>query len=133
MESTDQIKNTINSLTIDEDERQELWIYHLNGHPSSAFAEYLDLIRQEYVQDLEFQQKLKQTINNTYPIQFHDLLNQFSLVEQSIMCLLALGLTPVEISWYKNIAEVRIRQAISVIRKHECWKTVYDPTLIEIE
>jgi DNA-directed RNA polymerase specialized sigma subunit len=122
---SNQVSNLINCLTNDEDQRQNLWIHYLSGNPPSSFASYLSKIEREFSLDSQIQQTLWDTHSNPKTDKFQELLVNFSEIEQSVLCLLALGLTISEISSYKGISEVRIRQLISVVRYNECWEEIY--------
>lgn len=125
MSPSNQVSNLINCLTNDEDQRQNLWIHYLSGNPPSSFASYLSKIEREFSLDSQIQQTLWDTHSNPKTDKFQELLVNFSEIEQSVLCLLALGLTISEISSYKGISEVRIRQLISVVRYNECWEEIY--------
>ena len=125
MKPTDSVNNLINCLTKDEDARQELWVYYLSGNPVSAFASYLDKINKEFTADIELQEHLWSVCSNPPSERFQELLKRFSNVERSIICLLALGLTVSEVSRYKHISEVRIKQVVSIIRDNSCWEELY--------
>ena len=125
MSPTDEVSNLINCLTSNEDQRQELWIYYLNGNSPLTFVLYLRKIQQEYNLDEQLQKYLLFMFNNPPSAKFHSLLNRLSEIEQSIVCLLALGLTIDQVSEYKGISRVRIKQVISIIRENDCWKEIY--------
>jgi DNA-directed RNA polymerase specialized sigma subunit len=122
MEAAD---SQINCLTSNEDERQDLWVHYFSGNPPETFASYLQKIQYEYALDETLQERLRQVSLNLPSDKLHTLLLRLSGVEQSIVCLLALGLTITEISKYKGITEIRIRQAISVIKQNDCWEEIY--------
>jgi hypothetical protein len=100
-------------------------VHYLSGHSPSTFAAHLDKLNQEFVVESSLQQKLWDVFSNPPSDKFKELLNNFSEVEQSVVCLLALGLTVTELSGYKGISEIRIRQVMSVIRDNDCWEELY--------
>jgi len=122
---TEQVSKLISCLTEDEDKRQDLWVHYLSGNPTSTLASYLEKINQEYSQHSELQDLLWQVFVNPPSDRFKTLLSNFSEVEQSVICLLSLGLTVSRISEYKGISEVRIRQLISIVRYNEVWEELY--------
>ena len=125
MNPTDQVSQLINCLTNDEDKRQDLWVHYLSGHSPSTFVAHLDKISKEFCADQYLHKLLWDIFNNPPSHKFKELLSNFSEVEQSVVCLLALGLTVDQLSKYKGISEIRIRQVISIIREKDCWEELY--------
>ena len=125
MSPTEQVSKLINCLTKDEDQRQDLWVHYLSGHCPSTFASHLEKLNKEYSIDSDMQAVLWDVFVNPPSDKFKELLNNFSPIEQSIVCLLAIGLTISELSQYKGISEVRIRHVIQVIRYNGCWEELY--------
>ena len=64
-------------------------------------------------------------LDNPPSDKFYDLLEHFSEVERSVIALLALGLEVDQVSGYKAISEIRIRQVISIIKDNNCWEEIY--------
>jgi hypothetical protein len=122
---TDQVSKLISCLTEDEDQRQDLWVHYLSGNPTSSFASYLEKLNKEFSHDSEMQDRLWQVFVNPPSDKFKTLLSNFSDIEQSVLCLLALGLTVSRISEYKGIAEIRIRHVISIVKENDCWEELY--------
>ena len=125
MSPTEQVSNLINCLTKDEDLRQDLWVHYLSGHSPSSFASYLQKIEKEFAVDTELQERLWYAFNAPVSVKFNELLECFSDVERSVLCMLSLGLTVSQISGYKRISEIRIRQVISIVKENECWEELY--------
>lgn len=125
MDPADQVSNLINHLTNDEDQRQNLWVHYLSGHSPESFASHLKKIDIEERIEREVQARLWYVLSNPPSGKFSQLLSKLSDIEQSIACLLALGLTVSELSGYKGISETRIRQVISVMRDNDCWEELY--------
>lgn len=121
MDPTKQVNNLINCLTNDEDKRQDLWVHYLSGHSPSSFVSHLNKISKELAVAVEMQQILLIPPSD----KFYALLSRLSELEQSIACLLALGLTVGQISHYKGISEVRIRQVLEVMKYNSAWKELY--------
>jgi len=121
----EQVSQLINCLTKDEDQRQDLWVHYLSGHSPSTLASHLSKLKKEFSNDADLQHLLWDVFNNPPSDKFKELLANFSEIEQSIVCLLALGLSISELSQYKSISEVRIRHIIQVIRYNEVWKEIY--------
>ena len=125
MKTQDEVNNLINCLTNDEDKRQELWAHYLSGNATSSLAAYLDKINKEYSVDFELQSRIWHILKNPPSERFYNLLSRFSKVEQSIVALLALGFKVADISGYKGISEIRIRQVIFIIKENDCWEELY--------
>ena len=125
MSSTDQVSQLINCLTNDEDQRQDLWVHYLSGHSPSTFADHLEKINREFYADSYLQNLLWDIFKNPPSDKFKQLLDTFSQIEQSVVCLLALGLTVSELSKYKGISEIRIKHVISIVKEKDCWEELY--------
>lgn len=125
MSPTERVSNLINCLTNDEEQRQDLWVHYLSGNPTSSFTSYLNDINKEFAIDAELQRALWHASSDPGTDKFQELLANFSDIEQSVLCLLALGLNISKISSYKGISEVRIRQLISVVRYNGVWEQLY--------
>lgn len=125
MSQTDQVSKLISCLTEDEDKRQDLWVHYLSGNPPSSFSSYLEKLNQELACSSDLQDLLWQVFVNPPSDKFKILLSNFSDVEQSVLCLLALGCTVSHIAEYKGIAEIRIRQVISIVKENDCWEELY--------
>lgn len=125
MSPTDQVSQLINCLTKDEDQRQDLWVHYLSGHSSSTLASHLEKLNKEFRNDSDLQHLLWDVFSNPPSDKFKELLTHLSDIEQSVVCLLALGLSISELSGYKRISEIRIRHVISVIKDNDCWEELY--------
>ena len=125
MSQTDPVSKLISYLTKDEDQRQDLWVHYLSGNPTSSFSSYLEKLNKEFAHESDLQEQLWQTFANPPSDKFNKLLSNFSDVEQSVLCMLALGLTISRISEYKGISEIRIRQVISIVKENDCWEELY--------
>jgi hypothetical protein len=125
MEPADKVSSLITHLTSDEDLQQDLWVHYLSGHPADALAAYLEKLKMETAIEREIQARLWYVFRNPPSEKFTKLLASLSELEQSVACLLTLGLTVDKISKYKGISEIRIRQVISVMRDNDCWEQLY--------
>jgi hypothetical protein len=121
----DQVNSLINCLTNDEDQRQDLWVYYLSGHLPDSLSSYLDQLNTESSVERQVQAQLWYIFKNPPSDKFFELLSKLSETEQSMACLLALGLTVSQLSKYKSISEVRIRQVIAVMSDNDCWEQLY--------
>jgi hypothetical protein len=123
MSSLERISCLINSLTNDEDIRQDLWLHYLNGNAVETFQSKLERLIVEYSDYSELQESIWVLIKNPISDSLSDTLeNNFTDYERSIICLIVLGVGIEEISRIKGISEVRIRQSIATIRYNTVWK-----------
>src|SRR4051812_30427308 len=105
----------INQLTIDSDERQELWVHYLYNRDISALSNYLSKIRKTFSEDELLQITLwKKVSSSSVANELLGLFDHFTDLEQSIIRLLALGATVEQISGIKSIGVVRIRHIVSI-------------------
>lgn len=125
METKQTVGHLINCLTQNEDLRQELWVHYLSGNTVDSFVSHLKEISTDYSEDETIRANIWHLINNPPSDRFQNFLKTFSEFEQSILVLLALGMTTSQISAYKGISEVRIRQTISSIRYNISWEQFY--------
>ena len=119
---TETINRIINSLTQDEDHRQDLWVFYLENNAPYAFDEFLKRIRlgeKRYAKD----KKIAQDIFASTP-KFDEFLTNFTEFEKEIVFLIALECSTLDIARYKDISEVRILQAISVIKSKPAWEQI---------
>jgi|GEM_PF-5056844 len=121
----EKVSTLINCLTNNEDLRQELWVHYLSGNSVDTFADHLHRLSLEHSIDEKLRNAVIDAIHNPPSEQLKSVLERFSEFEQSIMCLLALGLNSTEVSGYKKISDVRIRQTIDSIASSPCWKDIY--------
>jgi len=116
------INRIINSLTSDEDRRQDLWVFYLENNTPYAFDEFLKRIRlgeKRYARD----KKIAQDIFASSP-KFDNFLTNFTELEKEIMFLMALETSTLDIARYKGISEERILQAIDVIKSKPAWEEI---------
>jgi hypothetical protein len=117
------IQKKIDSLSNDEDCRQDLWIKYLED-PSSSISENLTSIQNsQHIDDLIVQNLI---VNATLsPVSdTMVLLDNFTELERSVVILLILGLTKEQISRYKMIEMLRLQQMINNISTHPVWESL---------
>lgn len=125
MDLKTQASNLINCLTNDEDFRQELWVYHLDGNPIESLPDYLNKLKLERSDDFKLKKAIHQIIQNPLSDNVLEFLDNFTDFERSIICLSMLDLTIERIASIKGISEVRIRQTIANIRYNSIWEKYY--------
>jgi hypothetical protein len=117
-----QIFQIINGLTSDEDYRQELWCHYLSGDSSAMLSDRLTKIKQDSENYDRLQEAIWVLYKNPPSPELLDFLRSFSEFEQSIMFLLLMGFSANEVSEYKDISLVRIRQIIVAIQNNPVWE-----------
>lgn len=122
MRSTAKIKQKIHNLTKDDDDRQELWLHYVSGNSPSTFEQKLLKIKRKREQEEKFLCAISEFYINPPSKKTLKLLETFSEFERSIMFLLLLGFTVQEVSEYKGISYIRIKQSIASIKTHTIWK-----------
>lgn len=125
MKTTAEVSHLINCLTNDDDLRQELWVYYLDGNPVESFASHLDKLAATFADDIMVRRSLWKLLKDPPKEEFQEFLENFTDFERSLIIVLMLGLTVEKISAYKGISEVRIRQAITSLRYNKCWEVYY--------
>ena len=134
MKSLDQVGNTINCLTNDEDQRQELWLHYLSGNSEDTLVSKLEIIKKNEIESY-LEVAAIQLLSNPKHSELLTLMEEnCSEFEWSLIILVALGLSVEVISEYKGISEVRIRQALSSIRYNKLisiWEPKLAPSVVK--
>lgn len=125
MDPLNSVRQTINCLTDNEDYRQSLWVHYLNGNSIESFSAHLSQLKLETQISKETEKFIFLMMRDDESNKIQSILSNFSTYEQSIMCLLVLGLSVQEISTLKGISEVRIRQSLATIRYNPYWEKEY--------
>lgn len=122
MRPTGEVNSLINCLTNNEDERQDLWVHYLSGHPVDSLSVHLKQVQLEYSDDKELRKAIWSLIQDPISEELSNFLAlNFTDYERSIICFLMLGLNVEKISGVKGISQVRIRQSIATIRYNKAW------------
>ncbi len=120
----------INSLTEDEDLRQDLWVAHLSGAPiSQLFNTAVDARIFNIYTKIEQPQIIQQLFSSPLPDQF---LNNFSDIQRSIMCLLTIGYNIGEVCVHLGMNEVSIRRIIREISQNKAWDNLWPSNVISM-
>lgn len=113
----------INSLTDDEDLRQELWVDHLSG---SCLRKLFNKVKDSHVNintpSPDQLESIQLVISNPPSQAF---LSKFSNIECSIMCLLAIGYNIGDLSVLLGMSEVSIRRIMVDISLNQAWDTLW--------
>lgn len=115
------IKDRIDRLSLNEDERQDLWAAYLEN-PDINFSNTLDGIK--------FYKSIHDQISANIVACFYslsysstaDALDNFSDLERSVLILLMIGLSIEQISRYKMIEILRLQQMLSNVSVHPIWE-----------
>ena len=115
-------KRIINQLTSNEDLRQELWVHYLEG----ASVCSLPSIYKDIEQNIHALEHLERTyLEQSHGPHWTTLSQTFTDSELSVILLLTAGHDIITISRYNGMAEVRLRQMVSVIQSHKVWEEIW--------
>jgi hypothetical protein len=117
------IQRKIDSLSNDEDCRQDLWISYLEDPYLELSGTLTNIQDTRKIDDLIVQNLITNiTVSPTNETML--LLDSFTELERSVMILLILGLTKEQISRYKMIEMLRLQQMINNISAHPAWENL---------
>ena len=119
MKLNKQVQAQIESLTDNEDFKQDLWVAHLSGQ--QQLPHVLKTIQIQHDKNEEFQLKVRQHAISNVATGVVQLLNNFSGIERSVLYMLFLGYNVHTISNHYGTSSVRIQQCIDTIKKHSIW------------
>lgn len=123
METMEKVGYLINSLTSNKDHQQDLWVHYLSGNSVDTFVSHLEMISAEYSDEINIKYAIWQLMNNPPSEELTEFLsNHFSDFELSIMYSLMLGVSIEQISRFRGISQVRIRQTVANIRYNDSWR-----------
>ena len=126
MDPLETISCLINSLSNDEDVRQDLWVSYLSGTAEESLEARLSRIQAEHAVEAQLQHAIWNLVKNPPSEQLSNLIQaNFTDYERSIICCLMLGLNASKISGLKGISQVRVRQTIATIRYNKAWEQYY--------
>lgn len=119
-----QVNEFINGLTANEDFRQDLWVNYLtynNLDTLKTRARQLELEEMLCEKSIDLINEFgAQNVFTKYP----DLVNNFTQFEQTVIFLLLVGFSVQDISDYKNISIIRVKQAIHTIKQSKIWDSI---------
>ena len=113
------VQEQIESLTCNEDFRQDLWVAHLSGQ--QQLPTILHSIQAQHDKTEEFQYRLHKYAADELTGSISQLLDNFNSAERSILYMLILGYKANDIGNHYGTSTVRIQQSINIIRKHSVW------------
>lgn len=119
MKLNNKVKAQIESLTDNEDFRQDLWVAHLSGQ--HQLPSILKNIQKQHDKIEEFQHRLHKYAIDELSVNITQLLENFDSMERSILYMLILGYKVDTISDQYGTSRVRVQQSIDIIQKHSIW------------
>ncbi len=119
-----QLMDLINNLTVNEDERQDLWLSYLSGTPTSDLPSRLDYVTLDDIEELK--PAVQSLLANPLPQELLNVIETFPDLEKNIIFFLALGLSIDSISGYKKLSTMKVEQTLHTIQKSSHWKTYLD-------
>ena len=115
------IKNRIEVLTSDEDLQNDLWVKVLEAQNPAILDAPIDaLIKAQQCEHIR--ESLLGSLKDYPSDKLLEHLQSFSELERSVMFMLMLGFSNLQISQYKTISLVRLNQLISTIAIHPAWE-----------
>jgi hypothetical protein len=118
------VQSLINSLTDDEDLRQELWLHFLSGAADHSLVNQLEVLHIHDKITNDFQSRLE--VFTLFPLSdiAEAALQLLDVAERQVVFLLVLGLSVMEIAEYKGTSPIRVHQTVASIRASQAWQTI---------
>lgn len=116
------IQRKINSLSINEDQRQDLWVKYLESESADISSSLNEIQLNNELNDI-LVNKMVLCLTAPPAEETLQLLDNFTDLERSVIILLMLGLTRDQISRYKMIEMLRLQQLINNISVHPAWES----------
>ena len=116
------VKEKIDKLSLNEDDRQDLWVSYLEDPTSNLSGN---------IEQITFRNQIGEKITNDIVCLYsstlkvgsvHDILDVFTDLERSVIVMLLLGLSTDQISRYKMIGSLRLNQMLCNIALHPIWE-----------
>lgn len=113
------VQSQIESLTDNEDFRQDLWVAHLSGQHS--LPSIFRTIQEQHQKMEDFQRRLHIYTTSEKSINIVQVLDNFDGIERQILYMIVLGYKICEIADFHGTSLVRVHQTINAIQKHNIW------------
>jgi hypothetical protein len=118
------IKEKIDRLSTNEDDRQDLWVRYLENPDSDLYSNIEDISFRNSIRD-RIADDIVNLYTSTLKVGFvQNILSNFTDLERSIIVLILLGLSNEQISRYKMIGLLRLNQTLHNISLHPVWETL---------
>lgn len=124
MKTSTLIAERINRLTSDEDLRQELWVYYLEGNSPDTFVQHLEYLKSKASQQEQVDRFANDLIQQPFSRRLSDILTHFTQVERSVIFMLLLGYNAEDMSNVNSMSKARTRQMIQNIKSNTHWNEV---------
>jgi len=121
-----QIQRKINLLTKDDDQRQELWIFYLEGNSEAYFSNYLKKIKEHNSEPERIRAAIHDLIHNPPSMELTDIISGFTELEKSFICFMVLGMTIEEMAEYKGLPNVIVNSIIMTIKQNPRWEKLWE-------
>lgn len=115
------IQRKIETLSQDEDERQDLWVAYLEDPYFDLSSRFIEIKNRNDTNDIILT-NLINYLQSPPTSEMLELLDNFTDLERSVMILLVIGFTKEQVSKYKMIETLRLQQMINNISTHPIWE-----------
>lgn len=115
------IQRKIESLSQDEDERQDLWVAYLEDPYFDLSSRFVEIKIKNQANDLILT-NLINYLQSPPTAEMLEILDAFTEIERSVLILLVIGFTKEQVSKYKMIEMLRLQQMINNISTHPIWE-----------
>lgn len=115
------IQRKIETLSQDEDERQDLWVAYLEDPYFDLSSRFIEIKNRNDTNDIILS-NLINYLQSPPTSEMLELLDNFTELERSVMILLVIGFTKEQVSKYKMIEMLRLQQMINNISTHPIWE-----------
>jgi hypothetical protein len=115
------IQRKIETLSQDEDERQDLWVAYLEDPYFDLSSRFIEIKSRNDANDIIIS-NLINYLQSPPTSEMLELLDNFTELERSVMILLVIGFTKEQVSKYKMIEMLRLQQMINNISTHPIWE-----------
>lgn len=122
-----EIARELESLTDDEDLRQDAWIIMLETQSFNPLESLNAAAKQARYTEMMAQKVKTLSISS---LKYPEILEHFHPEEQNLMVMLMLGVEVHLILEYKGLCVVRFSQALTSIAQHRCWRKYEEETFI---
>lgn len=115
------VQRKIETLSQDEDERQDLWVAYLEDPYFDLSSRFIEIKSRNDANDTILS-NLINYLQSPPTSEMLELLDNFTELERSVMILLVIGFTKEQVSKYKMIEMLRLQQMINNISTHPIWE-----------
>lgn len=115
------IQRKIETLSQDEDERQDLWVAYLEDPYFDLSSRFIEIKSRNDANDIVLT-NLINYLQSPPTSEMLELLDNFTDLERSVMILLVIGFTKEQVSKYKMIEMLRLQQMVNNISTHPIWE-----------